>query len=207
MTTKSRLDELLDQLKSKQQEVEDEIDRLLDEKREEFHYSLRRGKIVFERKIRQLQRQYRKGLVRYVLQAPVAFLLTAPIIYGMVIPIIFLDLAITVYQHVCFRVYGIPRVKRSDYIVIDRHHLAYLNIIEKLNCVYCGYGNGLISYAREITARTEQYWCPIKHARRIIDAHKYTDNYIDYGDAKAWDNELGILRKQLAIIESEQDLK
>ena len=30
------------------------------------------------------------------------------------------------------------RVRRSRYFVIDRHHLAYLNGIEKLNCVYCG---------------------------------------------------------------------
>lgn len=194
MSTKSRLDELLEQLKSKQREVEDEIDRLLDDKREEFHYSLRRGKIVFERKIRQMQRQYRKGLIRYVLQAPIAFLLTAPVIYGMIIPIAILDVGLTVYQHICFRVYGIPRVVRSDYVIVDRHHLAYLNIIEKFNCVYCGYGNGIMSYAREITARTEQYWCPIKHARRVIDAHAYTDKFLDYGDAEAWAKNLQSLR-------------
>ena len=46
---------------------------------------------------------------------------------------------------------------RGQYIVIDRHRLKYLNAIEKLNCVYCGYGNGVIAYARDIAGRTEQY--------------------------------------------------
>lgn len=29
------------------------------------------------------------------------------------------------------------------YVVFDRRHLAYLNAIEKLNCAYCEYGNGV----------------------------------------------------------------
>lgn len=34
--------------------------------------------------------------------------------------------------------------------------------MEKVNCVYCSYFNGLMSYLREIAGRTEQYWCPIR---------------------------------------------
>lgn len=49
--------------------------------------------------------------------------------------------------------------------------LSYLNAIEKLNCVYCGYGNGVIAYGREIIARTEQFWCPIKHASKAAGEH------------------------------------
>jgi hypothetical protein len=56
-------------------------------------------------------------------------------------------------------------------VVIDRHRLGYLNPVQKLNCVFCGYGNGVIAYAREITARTEQYWCPIKHALKVKGSH------------------------------------
>ena len=85
----------------------------------------------------------------------------------MVLPIALLDLWASVYQWVCFPVYGISRVRRSAYVVIDRQHLAYLNAIEKLNCVYCGYGNGVFAYVREIAGRTEQYRCPIRHARRV----------------------------------------
>lgn len=106
-----------------------------------------------------------------------------------------IDLSITVYQHICFRIYGVPRVKRGDYLYIDRYYLPYLNIIEKINCVYCGYGNGLIEYAREVVARTEQFWCPIKHARRTLDPHRRSNKFFDYGDAEAWRKDLGKIRK------------
>ena len=190
MPNGSRLDVILERLRSAQVELELEIDRLLAEKRKEFQYSLRRGKVVFERSMRRFQRQQRTGLWRYLRQAPLAYILSAPVIYGMIIPLILLDLSVTLYQHICFRIYGIPRVRRADYLYIDRHHLAYLNAIEKINCIYCGYSNGLMAYAREITARTEQYWCPIKHAHRTLDAHRLVEKFFDYGDAGAWHQNL-----------------
>ena len=36
-----------------------------------------------------------------------------------------------------------------------------------INCIYRSYANGLCSYVTEVAARTEQHWCPIKHARRL----------------------------------------
>ena len=195
MQTKTTLDDLLERLRNLQFELEQEVERLLAEKRAEFRYTLRRGKVVFERSVRRLQRQQRTGLWRYLRQAPLSFILSAPIIYGMVIPLVVLDLSITVFQHLCFRAYGIPRVCRGDYLVIDRHQLGYLNAIEKLNCVYCGYANGLIAYAREITARTEQFWFPIKHAQRTLDAHHRAEKYFDYGDVDAWRSGLKELRR------------
>ena len=110
--------------------------------------------------------------------------LTAPIIYSLILPLVLLDLFVTLYQAVCFRVYGIAPVRRRDHVAIDRHHLAYLNALQQLNCVYCGYGNGVLSYAREIAARTEAYWCPIKHARRVADPHDLMAGFADYGDGR-----------------------
>lgn len=43
---KTKLDEILDRLRITQQELEAEIERLLKDRRELFHYSLRRGKVV-----------------------------------------------------------------------------------------------------------------------------------------------------------------
>jgi hypothetical protein len=91
----------------------------------------------------------------------------------------------------------IPLVRRSDYIALDRGKLAYLNGIEKANCNYCGYANGLLAYIREVTARTEQYWCPIKHARRVKGAHPHYRAFVDYGDAEGYKKELPVLRKTL----------
>jgi hypothetical protein len=81
--------------------------------------------------------------------------------------------------------------------VVDRHRLAYLNTIEKLNCVYCGYGNGVIAYAHEVIARTEQYWCPIRHARRVHGAHERYPDFFDYGDAEAYRSGRARLRGRL----------
>jgi hypothetical protein len=79
--------------------------------------------------------------------------------------------------------------------VIDRQHLSYLNAIEKFNCMYCSYG--LIAYIREVFSRTEQFWCPIKHARRAVNAHQRTEKFVDYGDVAQYKEQLKILRERL----------
>lgn len=110
--------------------------------------------------------------------------LTAPIIYGMLLPIAFADAFASLYQAVCFRVYRIPRVTRSEYVVFDRAKLAPLSWAEKFNCVYCEYANGVVAYVREVIARTEWYWCPIKHAREIPDPHAHYDRFIGYDEVQ-----------------------
>jgi hypothetical protein len=87
---------------------------------------------------------------------------------------------------------------RRRYFTIDRHKLAYLNGIEKINCTFCSYADGLIAYVREVAARTEQYWCPIKHARQIPQPHSHYERYFEYGDAAGYRNSLTALRKRLA---------
>jgi len=193
----STIDNILERLHSLQAELETEIDKLLQEKRRQFQYTLDKGKVRFDREMRKLQRRYKIGSIKYLASARIGHLLSAPLIYSLFIPLLMLDIMVTLYQHICFRVYGIQRVKRSDYIVIDRQHLAYLNLIEKINCNYCGYANGLIAYVREIGGRTEQYWCPIKHSRRTPEPHQLTDNFVDYGDANEYKQRLDELRKQL----------
>ena len=105
---------------------------------------------------------------------------------------------VSIFQAVCFPIYGIAKIKRADYLVFDRHHLAYLNALEKLNCAYCSYANGIIAFTREVAARTEQYWCPIKHARRVIGMHARYVLFDDYGDGENYQARLAELRKALA---------
>ncbi len=121
-------------------------------------------------------------LWRYILQGNKRYALSAPIIYGMIVPALFMDLCVTIYQATCFPIYGIPKVRRQDYIVIDRDRLPYLNILQKINCAYCGYFNGLIAYVREIAARTEQFWCPIRHGKRVKGVHRRYWHFLRYGD-------------------------
>jgi hypothetical protein len=134
----------------------------------------------------------------YIWNANLLVIVTAPAIYAMIVPLLLLDLFVTVYQAVCFPVYRIPKVRRADYFVFDRHHLAYLNVLEKLNCAYCSYANCLIAYVREIAARTEQYWCPIKHARRVIGSHARYASFDDFGDAESYQARLVELREKLS---------
>lgn len=195
MAEESRLEELIQRLRTAEEEVSAEIERRVEAQRERFHYSVESGKVKFEEAVAELQRRYRKTSWQYLRGAKLSYILSAPIIYGMVIPIALLDLGMTIYQQICFRIYGIPLVKRSEYLVIDRHVLNYLNAIEKLNCIYCGYGNGVMAYGREITARTEQFWCPIKHAKRARGAHQRSEKFFEYGDAEAWENELAQKRR------------
>ncbi|MEA1911199.1 MAG: flagellar biosynthetic protein FliR, partial [Spirochaetota bacterium] len=43
-----------------------------------------------------------------------------------------------------FPIYKIPKVKRKDYVVMDRYNLFYLDKVEKINCWYCEYFNGVL---------------------------------------------------------------
>lgn len=178
----SLIDDLTDRIRGLEAELEVELAK----RGAELRFGLERGRIVFEEEIRRRHQELRVTLSRYVLSARWSVVLTAPVIYSLIIPFVLLDLFVTVYQTICFPIYGIEKVKRGDYFVFDRRHLAYLNAVEKLNCAYCSYGNGLMAYVREIAARTERHWCPIKHARRIVGAHEHYREFVDYGDAEAF---------------------
>lgn len=195
-----KISELLERIRQLQEEIEHELQR----RRAELHADFENHRIVFEREVLEQQRRFKMGLLQYLLSAKFSNLITAPIIYSVFFPLLLLDIFVTLYQYLCFPLYGIARVRRRDYLVFDRAHLAYLNLIEKINCAYCSYGSGLASYLKEVIARTEQYWCPIKHARRVLQAHPLYSEFVDYGDAEAYRRELQNLREALSRLE-EQD--
>ena len=55
----------------------------------------------------------------------------------------------------------------------------------------------LLVFGREVASRTEQYWCPIKHAHKILDVHHRYANFIDYGNAENYQKNLEDIRKEL----------
>lgn len=158
----------------------------LEEEIKSTFYELRNGKVWFSKEIKSEHRRLKTSLVRYVLHSRVLAIVTAPFIYAVFVPFVLLDLFVTLYQAVCFPVYGIPKARRRDYIAIDRNKLRYLNALEGLNCMYCSYGNGVLAYVAEIAGRTEQHWCPIKHARRVQNVHDRYAHFLPYGDAAAY---------------------
>ena len=166
--------------------LEVELEAEFTKRRAGLRFGLEQGRVIFEEEIVRRHWELRTGLLRYIIQARPLVVLTAPVIYGPIVPLVLLELSVMLYQAICFPAYGIVKVRRRDYLVFDRGQLAYLNALEKLNCAYCSYANGLIAFVREVAARTEQYWCPNKHARRLIAAHNYYAEFIDYGDAEAY---------------------
>jgi hypothetical protein len=189
----TRVDGLLEHMAKLEKELEGE----LSQAGVHWRYRVDAGRVRFERDVRVAHRRLKQGILRFLRESSVPSLVTAPVIYSMVVPIALLDLWVSLYQAVCFRAYGISLVPRSSFIVFDRQHLAYLNTIEKLNCVYCGYSNGVFAYVREIAGRTEQYWCPIRHARRVQAPHAYYRHFVDYGDAEGYRRRLLPLRDEL----------
>jgi hypothetical protein len=187
----NKLQILIEKIKKLEKELAEEI-----QKQEEiFFYKIRGGKVLFEKNVKKKHKAIVKNVLRYLSDAELLNILTAPVIWFCIFPAVFMDLVVTFYQAICFRVYGIPRVKRNKYIVIDRNSLGYLNGIEKLNCAYCGYVNGLIAYIQEVAARTEQYWCPIKHARRIALIHSRYGKFFEYGDGDRYRKEIEEVRR------------
>ncbi|MGO9595905.1 MAG: hypothetical protein ACLQFF_02940 [Steroidobacteraceae bacterium] len=176
--------------------LERQLEVALAKRRIELNYAVHDGVVHFEQVVIARHRLLKAQLLRYILGARPAMILTAPAIYGLIIPLVLLDLFVAVYQAACFPVYGIPRVRRRDYLAFDRGQLAYLNGLEKLNCEYCAYANGLLAYVREVASRTEEYWCPIKHARRVLGVHPRYGSFVDYGDAEAYRHDLERLRAE-----------
>lgn len=113
-------------------------------------------------------------------------LFSVPFIWLPLIALLLSDFVITLYQEVCFPIYNLEKVKRSEYILVwDRTKLKYLTPIEKIDCAYCGYANGVLLYLKEIAGRTEKYWCGIMHENKPgfkVQASQIAQDFSTFGD-------------------------
>lgn len=191
------MDERIQQLLGKLTTLEDELRAALHEREERLFYRLDGRRVEFEAAVRETHRRVRVGVFRWFATVRPQNFLTAPVIYSLGVPLLILDLCVTAYQALCFPVYRIAKVRRADYIAIDRQELQYLNAIERFHCTYCGYANGLLAYAAEIAGRSEQYFCPIKHAQKIVASHGRYARFLAYGDADGYHGKLEGFRKAL----------
>jgi hypothetical protein len=195
-TMNDRINLLLNQMA----ELECELRSAVREQESRVFFRIKGKRLEFEHSVQLAHAKLKKGFFRWLVTNRPQNLITGPLIYGMAIPLLMLDVCVTLYQWTCFPIYGIARVRRSAYLVFDRHHLGYLNVIEKFHCTYCEYGNGLMGYMTEILARTEQYFCPIKHAHKILGTHSRYHRFLEYGDAEAYEAKLEEFRLALGKI-------
>jgi hypothetical protein len=189
-----RISKLLDQIAA----LEEELHVELLEHEASLLYKIQGKRVEFERSIKDTHRRLKTGFFHWLVTNRPQNLITGPIIYSMIIPLAILDLSVSFYQSTCFPIYRVAKVRRGDYIVFDRQQLEYLNFIEKFHCTYCAYGAGLIAYVGEIVARTEQYFCPIKHARKALGIHHRYASFLEYGEADNFQTKLEKFRVALA---------
>jgi hypothetical protein len=189
----TRLADLSEKFRLLEEELMVEVQR----QESERGYEVKGRKVHFQAGVAREHKALAKKVTRYWRDARWSSFLTTPAILSCIVPIMLLDAWATFYQFICFPAYGIPKVRRHDYIILDRHKLRYLNSIERLNCAYCAYVNGCIAYVQEIAGRTEQYWCPIKHAVRMKTVHSRYGHFLDYGDARAYRERIEKIRRDL----------
>jgi hypothetical protein len=174
-----------------------ELDREIHKRRKDLGWRIRENLVEFEHDVIAEHRRLRTGTMGFLARSSLIKIITAPVIYSLVIPFFIIDVWATLYQAICFRAYRIPRVKRAPCIVFDRQQLAYLNGIQALNCAFCSYANGVIAYVREIGSRTEQYWCPVKHALKVTGPHQRYYQFLEYGDAEGYKARVEQFRERL----------
>ncbi len=105
--------------------------------------------------------------------------LAAVSIYGMILPIVFLDIMLWQYQVIYFGLSNIPKIDRSQFFTLDRGKLRQLTFMQKLNCLYCAYANGVMAYGKAVTNQTEVYSCAIKHAT-LTSGCEHQDDFYEY---------------------------
>ncbi len=185
-----KIKEILEEIEAMKQKLSEEIA----EQEKHISYEIQNGYVRFEKDVFEKQKENMKNLLAWFREIPLLHLLSSPLIYAMVIPAVLLDIILFIYQQVIFRIYKFKFIKRSDYILYDHQYLGYLNPIEKLNCLYCSYFNGLMQYAAAIAARTELFFCPIKHAKKVAYEHDHYLKYFEYGDGDEYQTKLKDLR-------------
>ena len=194
------MNETIIQILARMATLEDDLRSAVHDQENRMFFQINGKRVEFEATVSKAHRKLKKSFFRWLVTNRPQNLITGPLIYGMIIPLVMLDICVSFYQWACFPIYGITKVRRSDYLVFDRRHLGYLNFIEKFHCTYCEYGNGLMSYMSEILARTEEYFCPIKHAHRILGTHRRYNRFLDYGQADAYEAKLEEFRVGLGKV-------
>ncbi len=188
-----RIKHLLDQITV----LEEELRIAIREQEASALFQIKGKRVEFEESVKQTHRRLKTGFLHWLVTYRPQNLITGPIIYSMIIPLVILDLFVSFYQATCFPIYKITKLRRNDFIVFDRQQLEYLNFIEKFHCAYCAYASGLVSYVSAIIGKTEEYFCPIKHAKHILGSHSRYRRFLNYGDAADYEAKLEQFRKAL----------
>ncbi|HFQ62446.1 MAG TPA: hypothetical protein ENK39_09155 [Epsilonproteobacteria bacterium] len=177
------------------EEMKSKLGEEIEKQEAQVSYKIKNGYVEFEKEMLSKQKENMKSLWEWFAETPFLHLLSSPVVYMMVFPAMLLDIMLFIYRKVVSSVFKFDFPKRNEYVVFDRQYLGYLNIMEKINCMYCSYFNGLMAYASAIASRTELYFCPIKHAKKVAYKHEYYDAFLGYGEEDKYQDKLKKLRE------------
>lgn len=135
-----RLDDLPNRIEALEADLEQEVAA----RQSELRFYIEDRRVRFEQEVLVRHRALKVGVLRYLAGTSWRHLAPVPVIYAMTLPLLLLDARVSLYQALCFPLYRVAKVKRGKYFVFDREQLAYLNLIERLNCGYCTNANGLV---------------------------------------------------------------
>ena len=136
----------VDRIVSAIHEAEEALSEDVRDQQQRWQYGLHRGRVWFDKEVRHAQKQLKQSIASFLRHGSVLNLLTTPIIYSLSLPFVLLDIWVSLYQWICFPIYGIDRVAHGRYFVIDRHKLGYsecdreselhvLQLCERRRCV------------------------------------------------------------------------
>ncbi|MFT6589714.1 MAG: hypothetical protein ACI9I0_000224 [Rhodoferax sp.] len=129
---KDRINEILAQMAA----LREKLRSIMYAQKSRMFFQIKGKHITFEPTVKTAHHQRKNNFFRWLIKSRTQNLITRPISYSIVLPLMLLDLCVSFYQWSCLPIYGITKVRRSDYIVIDRHHLEFLNFIEKFHCTH-----------------------------------------------------------------------
>src|SRR3979409_1902442 len=110
-----RMFDVLDPIRQLETELEQEIAAA----QKQWHYRIDAGRVRFEEAVHRRHKALKQSVAQFLRESSIPSVLTGPVIWSVVLPFLLLDLWVSLYQRICFPIYGIDRVRRSDYIAMD----------------------------------------------------------------------------------------
>ena len=89
-----------------------EWSRVVRTERRRWHDRAYRGRVWFDEEVRRRHKRFRQSIPAFLRDGTLGNLLTTPVIYSLALPFLLLDLWVSVYQAICFPIYGIAGVRR-----------------------------------------------------------------------------------------------
>lgn len=79
-----------------------------------------------------------------------------------------LSVAVILYQWLLKPLFGLPRVRWADHVILDRHRYQELGWFDVFNCWFCGYANGLCTMINTEMDNLSRYQGRLTGARALL---------------------------------------